>query len=186
MNQINKDKILQVKQQCLTALKQAKSINDIEKVRVKYFGRKGIIKDLFNQLKNLPLEERKIIGKLLNDIVNEIEQIFQQKVESFKIKVDNSQVRKERSILELSLPGVDFPLGKKHPLQQVYEEIIEIFSYLGFDIKYGPEIEFEDYNFTMLNIPFDHPARDMQDTLYLSLPETDRGKMLLRTHTSPV
>ncbi|MFN3550517.1 MAG: phenylalanine--tRNA ligase subunit alpha, partial [Endomicrobiia bacterium] len=88
--------------------------------------------------------------------------------------------------LEMSLPSVNFQIGKIHPLQKVYDDIIEIFSYLGFDIQQGPEIEFEDYNFTLLNIPEDHPARDMQDTLYLDLPATEKGKVLLRTHTSPV
>lgn len=184
MNQLNKDKILQIKQQCLTELKHAKSVEDIEKVRVKYLGRKGIIKSLFEQIKSLSVEERKICGQLLNDVCGELEENLQQKINLLKSKIEKTKGKK--NILELSLPGVNFPLGKIHPLQKVYNEIIEIFVRLGFEIKHGPEIEYEDYNFTMLNIPEDHPARDMHDTLYLSLPETNKGKMLLRTHTSPV
>lgn len=184
MNQLNKEKIFQIKQQCLTELKRAKSLEDIENVRIQYLGRKGIIKNLFEQIKSLSIEERKIIGQLLNNVREEIEQSLQQKINRLKSKIEKAETKKD--VLELSLPGVNFPLGKIHPLQKVYNEIIEIFVQLGFEIKYGPEIEYEDYNFTMLNIPEDHPARDMQDTLYLSLPETDKGKVLLRTHTSPV
>lgn len=182
-NKINKVEIEQIKQECLSEITKAGSFEELESVRVRYFGRKGKFKNLFSLLQHLPLEERKIYGELLNNIVEELKTKLDAKLKEFSSSLP-SHVTFSR--LELTLPGVSFRVGKIHPLQIVYNEIIDVFLRLGFSVKYGPEIEFEDYNFTMLNIPFDHPARDMQDTLYLDLPVTQYGKLLLRTHTSPV
>jgi len=183
MKELNKQSLQQLKEKCLKEIENSNSIDELENIKTKYFGRKGEIKLLFEELKEMPSEEKKEIGAILNEINKELRLLVENKIEKLK---ENSVEHQKYSILEKSLPGVSLPLGNTHPLQKVYDEIIEIFLYLGFNIEEGPEIEFEDYNFTMLNIPYDHPARDMQDTLYLDLPFSDKGKILLRTHTSPV
>jgi phenylalanyl-tRNA synthetase alpha chain len=180
---LNKEFLGKIKQQCLKEIETADTIEKINDIKIKYLGKKSELKKFLQEIKNLPVEERKVLGEVFNKTLTEIEQELQKKFNNIKSKeVFTSQY----SRLELTLPATRFSIGKKHPLQQVYDEIKEVFLSLGFDVEEGPEIEFENYNFTMLNIPFDHPARDMQDTLYLDLPETDKGKMLLRTHTSPV
>jgi phenylalanyl-tRNA synthetase alpha chain len=183
MKGLSKEILQQLKERCLKEIESSNSIDDLENIKIKYFGRKGKIKLLFEELKKMPSEEKKEVGAILNEINKEVRLLLENKIEKLK---ENSVEYQNYSILEKSLPGVSLPLGNIHPLQKIYNEIIEIFLYLGFSVEEGPEIEFEDYNFTMLNIPYDHPARDMQDTLYLDLPVSDKGKILLRTHTSPV
>jgi phenylalanyl-tRNA synthetase alpha chain len=183
MKGLSKEILQQLKERCLKEIESSNSIDDLENIKIKYFGRKGEIKLLFEELKKMPSEEKKEVGTILNEINKEVRLLLENKIEKLK---ENSVEYQNYSILEKSLPGVSLPLGNTHPLQKIYNEIIEIFLYLGFSVEEGPEIEFEDYNFTMLNIPYDHPARDMQDTLYLDLPVSDKGKILLRTHTSPV
>ncbi len=183
MKKLSEDLIRQLKEKFFIDLKKVDSFESLEALKILYLGRKGEIRKLFHQLKDIDdIDERKRYGEILNSIVVEIEEILEKEFKRFKKDKEEYSF----SLLEMSLPSANFQIGKIHPLQKVYNEIIEIFSYLGFDIQEGPEIEFEDYNFTMLNIPDDHPARDMQDTLYLNLPKTDKGKILLRTHTSPV
>ncbi len=183
MKGLSKEILQQLKERCLKEIESSNSIDDLENIKIKYFGRKGEIKLLFEELKKMPSEEKKEVGAILNEINKELRLLLENKIEKLK---ENSVKYQKYSILEKSLPGVSLPLGNIHPLQKIYNEIIEIFLYLGFSVEEGPEIEFEDYNFTMLNIPYDHPARDMQDTLYLDLPVSEKGKVLLRTHTSPV
>jgi len=183
MKGLSKEILQQLKERCLKEIESSNSIDDLENIKIKYFGRKGEIKLLFEELKKMPSEEKKEVGAILNEINKELRLLLENKIEKLK---ENSVKYQKYSILEKSLPGVSLPLGNIHPLQKIYNEIIEIFLYLGFSVEEGPEIEFEDYNFTILNIPYDHPARDMQDTLYLDLPVSDKGKILLRTHTSPV
>lgn len=184
MKKLSEELIEQIKQQFLDDIKNVDSLEKLEVLKTNYLGRKGKIRGLFQQLKGISIvEERRKYGEILNSIVLEFENVIEK--ESAKFKKENNK-EKKFSKLEKSLPGISFQVGKIHPLQKVYNEIIDVFLYLGFDIQQGPEIEFEDYNFTMLNIPYDHPARDMQDTLYLDLPKTEKGKILLRTHTSPV
>ncbi len=185
MDKLSRGIIEKLRDECIKEIDKATSIDSLEQIKISYFGRNGKIKFLFEQLGDLEIEQKKVLGKLLNEISNELKDKLQKKLEELT-PYTNLSSQKNYDILELTLPGVNFQIGALHPLQKIYNEIIEIFLHLGFSIKYGPEIEFEDYNFTMLNIPFDHPARDMQDTLYLSLEETDKGKVLLRTHTSPV
>ncbi|MDW8056073.1 MAG: phenylalanine--tRNA ligase subunit alpha [Elusimicrobiota bacterium] len=184
-DKISKSGIEQLRKECLSEIESVTtSQEELEKIRIKYFGRKGKFKQMFEVLKEIPLNEKKIYGELLNSVVAELKLKLEGKLKELSVK--KVKEKNELSILELTLPGMKFSIGRVHPLQKVYDEIIDVFLRLGFDIKYGPEIEFEDYNFTMLNIPYDHPARDMQDTLYLDLPVTKNGKLLLRTHTSPV
>ncbi len=183
MKKLNKEVLYEIKQRCLKELEQADTTEKINELKLKYLGKKGELKKLISNISILPIEERKVIGEVYNLVVDEIEEEINKKLQIIKSKIISTT---QHSRLELTLPAAKFCLGKKHPLQQIYDEIIEIFLSLGFDVEEGPEVEFEDYNFTLLNIPYDHPARDMQDTLYLSLPHTDKGRLLLRTHTSPV
>lgn len=184
MNNLNEEYISSIKEQCLKEIEEANSLDELEIIKVKYLGRKGIIKKIFEEFPNLDLEKRKKLGELLNSSLKDINESLNNKIEKFK--VISYQKPSDFNKLEQTLPGVNFFLGKIHPLNKVYKEIIDVFLRLGFSIAEGPEIEKEDYNFTMLNIPFDHPARDMQDTLYLDLEDSTRQKLLLRTHTSPV
>lgn len=167
-------------------LEELNSVNkeNISHLENKYLGRKGEIRKLFQQVADLEnREEKKILGQLINNLSSEVKQLLEQKK---NILSGSFEKQDFLSILEYSLPGRSFLVGKVHPLQQTLESMLGIFRNLGFEVKLGPEIETEDYNFTKLNIPEDHPARDMQDTLYVDLFDSENKRMLLRTHTSPV
>ncbi len=155
-------------------VKKVKSLNDLEPLRVKFLGRKGLISSSFDRIAELPKEQRPLFGKALNELKKELEAAYQNLVDGFKRKEEG----KKR--LDLTLPGRKPFVGGRHPLLKVADEIKEIFRSLGFSIEDGPEVENDFYNFEALNIPKTHPARDMQDTLYLT------EDILLRTHTSPV
>ena len=144
----------------------------IELLHVKYLGRKGLVSDLFSQLINVSNKERPGIGKKLNHLKNEI-------TNSFKT-VDKSSSNIDSTEEDYTLPGLSFPTGYIHPLQQTMNEIKTIFMNVGFSIAYGPEIDDDFHNFGALNFPPEHPARDMQDTFFID-PDT-----VLRTHTSNV
>ncbi|MFQ3676255.1 MAG: phenylalanine--tRNA ligase subunit alpha, partial [Endomicrobiia bacterium] len=184
MVELTEKKLSKFKEKFLEELSLLKK-DDLEKFEIKYFGRKGEIRKLFQKLPMLSEEKRKKYGEMLNTLSKELETLFEQKKMEFNqnVLVKNSI---ETKFLEKSLPGRKFLQGTIHPLQKVLDEMIEVFRTLGFVVEIGPEIEVEEYNFTKLNIPENHPARDMQDTLYLDLPSTEQGKKVLRTHTSPV
>ena len=150
---------------------------DLENFRIKYLGKKGIITDLFKSLKNIDQKDKKSYGKALNDLKKEVNV----KIKSTSEKL-NSQQKISNKSFDLTRPGFPFEIGSSHPISIVKNKIIDIFSKIGYDISEGPEIEDDWHNFTALNLPKYHPARDMQDTFFIkSNPE-----FLLRTHTSPV
>jgi phenylalanyl-tRNA synthetase alpha chain len=158
--------------------------DELEAFRIRFLGTKGIIKDLFDEFKNVSAEEKRILGKLLN----EFKKLTEEKYQLLKVQFDSEQGT-QTSELDLTLPGEGFQSGSRHPLSLVRKEIIEIFKRLGFIVAEGPEIEDDWHNFTALNFPEDHPARDMQDTFFLASPEDADSKpahMALRTHTSSV
>ena len=142
---------------------------DLELLHIKYLGRKGLVADLFSQLKDVSNKERPILGKVLNDLKNEISKSFD------KINPSSSSKMTQEDI---SLPGLEFPSGTIHPLQQTMNDIKRIFMNVGFSVAYGPEIDDDFHNFSALNFPPEHPARDMQDTFFID------PKTMLRTHTS--
>ena len=144
---------------------------DLELLHIKYLGRKGLVADLFSQLKDVSNKERPILGKVLNDLKNEISKSLD------KINLSSSSKMTQEDI---SLPGLEFPSGTIHPLQQTMNEIKRIFMNVGFSVAYGPEIDDDFHNFSALNFPPEHPARDMQDTFFID------PKTMLRTHTSNV
>jgi len=156
------------------------NLQQLEELRQHFLGKKGLVSLLFKELKNVPIEQKREFGKKINQLKEEIENFVNQKREELKKKQLEEELKKERT--DLTLPGnVIPPLASKHPISATIEEITEIFKQFGFSVEKGPEIEKEEYNFDMLNIPKEHPARDMQDTFYVN----KRG-YLLRTHTSPV
>ena len=144
---------------------------DLELLHIKYLGRKGLVADLFSQLKDVSNKERPILGKVLNDLKNEISKSLD------KINPSSSSKMPQEDI---SLPGLEFPSGTIHPLQQTMNDIKRIFMNVGFSVAYGPEIDDDFHNFSALNFPPEHPARDMQDTFFID------PKTMLRTHTSNV
>ena len=158
-------------EEVLERLKGVRNLAELDALKAEYLGRKGKIKVLFDELKNLPIEERKERGRILNEIREKVERAFEEKREELLDVVE---------IFDPTIPGKPyFGVGVKHPIFIVAEKILDILESMGFDIQDAPEVEEELYNFEMLNIPKYHPARDMQQTLYLN-----KGK-LLRTHTSP-
>jgi len=175
-NTIDKDvdierKIEELKQEFENDINQAKTDQDIEKIKSKYIGKRGKVNELFKIIPSLPQEKRREIGKLLNSLKEEIEEKIRRKSELKEVSFE---------VPDISLDGrVNF-IGNLHPITVAMREITLIFEKMGFEIESGPEIEDDWHNFTALNIPPDHPARDMQDTFYL-----EDGR-LLRTHTSPV
>ena len=146
----------------------------VEALRIKYLGRKGLVAGLFSMMKDVSDKERPIAGKLLNEIKQEISSVFNSQTGSSKFR------EKSHGESDYSLPGLTFPVGHVHPLQQTMDDIKSIFMNIGFSVAYGPEIDDDFHNFGALNFPPEHPARDMQDTFFID-PET-----ILRTHTSNV
>lgn len=148
----------------------------LEKFRIQFLGSKNVLKDLFAEMKNVAAEERKEVGQLINSLKNKAQSKFDEGQSSA------DQVEESSSNIDLSLKGDSFKLGSRHPLSIVNQQIIEIFSKIGFNVSEGPEVEDDWHNFTALNLPDEHPARDMQDTFFI---EKDPD-WLLRTHTSSV
>ena len=151
--------------------------NPAEVFRIQFLGGKGLIKSLMGEMKNVPAENRREMGQVLNDL-----KLFaENKYEELKTTNGNDHEETE-SDLDLSLPGEALPLGSRHPISIVRNKIVSIFQRLGFAVAEGPEIEDDWHNFTALNLPENHPARDMQDTFYVS----QNPDWMLRTHTSSV
>jgi phenylalanyl-tRNA synthetase alpha chain len=152
-------------------------VEALEAYRIKYLGTKGIVRELFSAIKNIPGEKRKEFGQILNAF----KLLAESKYEDWKKATEgNTSIKKED--IDLSLPGDPLPLGTRHPISLVRNQIVHIFGRLGFSVAEGPEIEDDWHNFTALNLPENHPARDMQDTFFIN----QHPDWLLRTHTSSV
>lgn len=154
-----------------------KDAASLESFRIYFIGSKGKTKELFNELKNVPNEQKKEVGQQLNLL----RQSAEEKFETFKEKINASTASANK--IDLSKPEEDWSSGARHPLSLVRREIIEIFNRIGFSVSEGPEIEDDWHNFSALNFPPEHPARDMQDTFFI---EKGENEMALRTHTSSV
>src|SRR4030042_547039 len=159
-------------------------VNDLEAWRIRYLGRKGSLIQTLRSLATLPLEERRVVGARANELKKSLEAAFTEKKSNLERGLALSL---KRESLDITLPGRQVSLGRLHPTTQVVEEICDIFGSMGFQVVEGPEVEWDYYNFEALNMPVDHPARDMFATLWVDF-ETEAGDkpMLLRTHTSPV
>lgn len=167
--------ISEVKQLFTEDIKKVSSLKELEEIRTKYFSRNGLVSQLFEKLKDASKDEKPLLGKNLNLLRNELTQHFN----DIKVKFESLNSAKENPV-DLTLPGDQFIVGSKHILTQTLDEIKSIFKGLGFSVVGGPELESDYYNFESLNFPSDHPARDMQDTFFVS------KDFLLRTHTTPV
>ena len=169
------ERVEQVRKELSEDLSRAAGEMDLEQVRIKFLGRSGLLARLFEEMRSLPLSEKPSVGKLLNTLKAEAQHAYDEKKKALaRFKVQQAPP------LDLTLPGRPRPRGTKHPLTQTMDKIMRIFASMGFSVATGPEIETDYYNFGALNFPKDHPARDMQDTFFIS------KNVLLRTHTSPV
>ncbi len=168
----------QVTREATAALESVSDEEALENVRVAYLGRKGKLTALTRSIGKIPPEDRPRMGELLNRLKTDLQDRFDRARENLRKKKNEEEIGKEA--IDVTLPGVSFTRGRRHPITVILDEVIDIFSGFGFKLEEGPEIETEYYNFDALNMPADHPARDMQDTLYL------RPGVVLRTHTSPV
>ena len=167
-----------IREEVLASLSKVHTAEEITEVRVKTLGRKGSLTQLLKQLGALPEAERKEIGKRANEIKEALESQIEEALRQLKEREKKEALEKEK--VDITLPGRRIPMGKRHPITQTLDEIVQIFSHLGFEVVEGPEVELDYYNFEALNIPKGHPAREMQATFFIS------EDVVLRTHTSPV
>ncbi len=157
------------------------SKEELEAFRIKYLGTKGLVKTIMGEMKTVAAEQKKAAGQLLNEFKVFTESVYEQLLQA----ADNGKVQVQ-STLDTTLPGQPLPLGSRHPISIVHNKIVSIFQRLGFSVAEGPEIEDDWHNFSALNLPENHPARDMQDTFYISHDATGGSDWLLRTHSSSV
>jgi phenylalanyl-tRNA synthetase alpha chain len=169
------EQLNQIKAEFQNEISNADSYKSLEQIRIKYLSRNGIVTLLFDKLKEVPKENKRELGKSLNDLREFVTNLFESKKNEIETQASGST-----SEIDLTLPGNTIKIGSKHILNQTLEEIKDIFKSMGFSVFEGPELESDYYNFEALNFPADHPARDMQDTFFIN------KKFLLRTHTSPV
>jgi phenylalanyl-tRNA synthetase alpha chain len=170
-----KDQVLDIEKKALHDLREVKDLSGLEKFRVAYLGKKGLLTSLMKRLGELSPAERPEAGQMLNRLKGDLTKRFDEARETILLRKEEGA-----GLLDVTLPGRDPSRGHLHPITQVALEIYDIFRRMGFKVVEGPEVELDYYNFEALNIPADHPARDMQDTFYVS------DKVLLRTHTSPM
>ena len=171
------DQVKTIREQALAACRQAETVQELNEARVKFLGKKGELTLILRKTGQLPKEERPQFGKLVNEVRDELELVWDQREEEL------SRAEEERRLLaeslDTTLPGRTVA-GTVHPVSRIIAETKRIFMQMGYQVVEGPEVEWDYYNFEALNIPPDHPARDMQDTFFIT------EKLLLRSQTSPV
>ncbi len=172
------DDLRKIQKEALEKLAEGKNPKDLEEIRVRYLGRKGLVTSFLKSLSQVPVGNRPALGRLANEVKERVEAAVAKRVEELSAEEPIETKRKE--VLDYTLPGRVGLSGKLHPITQISQQIIEIFYGMGFEVARGPDVETDYYNFGALNFPKDHPARDMQDTFYVD------DDVLLRTHTSPV
>ena len=178
------EKIIKIKNLAFGEIEKIEDSKNLEAIKIKYLGRKGELTQILRGLKSLSVEERRKIGPLSQQLKKELEELF-----SEKIKILNPQSSILNSIIDITKPGKKISIGHIHPLSKIEEEIRQIFLSMNFSVVEGPEVEDEYHNFDALNIPPDHPARDMWNTFWLKMTNNRSsvvGRKLLRTHTSPM
>ena len=172
-----------LKNEVLIKIKEANSLDDLENLRVQVLGKKGSITSLMKQLGSLEPEKRREAGQILNSLQKNIIESIDNKKSSLEETYLNEKLKNES--LDITLPTRPENIGRIHPLSKTMDEVISIFAQMGFNVAEGPDIESDFYNFTALNIPQEHPARQEHDTFYFNEDENGERKVL-RTHTSPV
>ncbi len=172
------ERVTELRQQFQNDLKSIKDSKGVEELRVKYLGKKGPMQQLMLELRNVAPDERPRVGQKINELKFEFSSLCEQALQSFSQNEIAKRLAEEK--IDISLSGRRGYIGREHPLQSMLKEMIGIFSEMGFTVQYGPEIDSDYYNFEGLNFPKDHPAREMQDTFYIT-PD-----LLLRTQTTNV
>ena len=171
-----KEKLSAISLEAKNAVALCEDESQIENLRVKYLGKKGELTAILKQMGSLSPEERPKMGALVNEAKQELEALITEKKDELKAKAQEAKLKAET--IDITMPAKEVKSGKLHPLNTVLDDMINIFQSMGFDVVDGPEVETDHYNFECLNVPADHPARDMQDTFYLA------ENLLLRTQTS--
>lgn len=172
------EKLQKIKEEAEKAIAGAKNSDELYQVKVQFFGKQGGLSLLMREVGSLPKEERPAFGQKVNEVRGLLQAQYSELETQFKKAELNAKLKNE--VIDLSLPGPELEPGSVHPVSRVINEIVDILARVGFSVRSGPMIESDHYNFTALNIPENHPARDMQDTFYVE------GGSVLRTHTSPV
>ena len=175
-----KEQLAQIKQQAMEALQQAQTPAQLEELRVRFLGKKGELTAVLKQMGKLSPEERPVMGQLANTVRAEIEEMLEKQKAAAQAAALEAKLASEA--LDVTIPGKPVVLGHAHPMNQVLQQIKDLFVGMGYQIVDGPEVELADYNFTKLNIEEGHPSRDRSDTFYF----TDDDSVLLRTQTSPM
>ena len=173
-----KEQIIQIKENALAEIKNAKDLKEISDLKVKYLGKKGELTSVLRGMGALSPEERPVIGELVNYAKNEIEILINEREEHFQAEELNKKLESEK--IDITLPSEKIKRGSKHPLNRTIEQIEDLFVSMGYDVVEGPELETDEFCFQRLNLPEGHPARDMQDSFYIT------ENYLLRTQTSAV
>ena len=173
-----KEKLMEIRERAEKELSELRDATELENFRVQVLGKKGELTGILKQMGSLSAEERPKMGQLANEVRASIEAMLKEKTAELRSKEQEAKLKKET--IDVTLPGKKHEIGHKHPLSIVLDEVKDIFVGMGFQIATGPEVEWDYYNFEALNLPPDHPAREAQDTFYITLI------MLLRTQTSPV
>ena len=173
-----KDKLAKIRLEAIEKIKNAKSMEALNELKVAYLGKKGQMTEVLKGMKNVEASERPVIGQMVNDTRNEIESCFEEMQSALESALLDAKVKAET--IDVTLPGKTKDLGHEHPCNLILKEVEDIFIGMGYEVVSGPEVEYDYYNFEALNIPANHPAKDEQDTFYIN------NDILLRTQTSSV
>lgn len=173
-----KEQIAKIKETSVEEINKSEDLKTLNDVRVKYLGKKGELTTVLRGMGGLSPEERPIIGSLVNEVRDELEKLIQEKEEKFKQEELNKKLKEET--IDITLPSTKIKRGSLHPVNRIIEDIEDLFVSMGYDVVTGPELETDEYCFERLNLPKGHPARDMQDSFYIT------EEYLLRTQTSAV
>jgi len=171
-------RLQEMKQQALAQLEQVSDAAQLQELRVKYLGKKGELTEILRGMGSLSPEERPVVGQIVNEVREAVESAIAARQTQLEEAVLSAQLASQQ--IDVTLPARPLAIGTMHPLARIIEEVEDIFIGLGFEVAEGPEVELDHFNFEMLNLPKDHPARDMQDSFYVT------EEILMRTHTSPV
>lgn len=172
------ERLESLKEEAEVLVNKASDEQGLLSIKARYFGKKGEITSILKEMGSLPPSERPAFGQLVNLVKDSLEKAVEERLIFLRKRATEEALKGEK--VDVTLPGRRMPVGKRHPLTQVMDDVVGIFTRIGYSVADGPEIETDYYNFEALNIPKDHPARDMQDTFYIS------EEKVLRTHTSPV
>lgn len=173
-----REKLEELRQQGTEEIKGSSNLKSINQIRVKFLGKKGPITNVLRGMKDLSPEERPQVGKYANQVRDELQKLMDQKREEIEKELLDAKLASES--LDVTLPGTPVAQGQPHVIQQVIDQLVDLFTDMGYEVAVGDEVEQELYNFEKLNLPKDHPARDMQDTFYVT------PSVLMRTQTSPM